>query len=76
MFLTYLYIQGKTVLTATVENPSLGTIVASGISITGFGRYTYNQDEIDIQPNFLDMVPGSLYLGLNASHLHVYQKLL
>ena len=50
-------------LGASVDNPLLGTVVVGGVSITGFGRYTYNQDEIDIQPNFLDMVPGSLYLG-------------
>lgn len=59
--------KGTESLEGIVDNPALGTVVAAGISTPGYGRYAYNQDEIDIQPNFLDMVPGSLYLGLFCS---------
>ncbi|KAH7830690.1 putative Protein phosphatase 2C [Monocercomonoides exilis] len=52
----------------SVDHHLLGLLAAASCSITGDGRYTYNQDETDVKTDFLDMVPGSLYVALFDGH--------
>ncbi|KAK2945651.1 putative Protein phosphatase 2C [Blattamonas nauphoetae] len=54
--------------TASFYHPTLGTVICSGHSICGDGRYSYNQDRFLIRPNFVPSVPGSVYLSITDGH--------